>query len=48
VGPPHRRTFHVEVNWDGGSVRAQGRSIKSAEAEAAKEALAFMKRELNE
>ncbi len=42
-GPPHRRTFHVEVNWDSGSVRAQGRSIKSAEAAAAKEALAVMK-----
>ncbi|MFN2493516.1 MAG: ribonuclease III [Pyrinomonadaceae bacterium] len=46
LGPPHRRTFHVEVNWDGGSVRAQGRSIKTAEAAAAKEALAFMKAEL--
>ncbi len=43
VGPPHRRTFHVEVSWDGGSVRAQGRSIKTAETAAAKEALVFMK-----
>lgn len=43
VGPPHRRTFHVEVSWDTGSVRAQGRSIKTAEAAAAKEALAAMK-----
>jgi ribonuclease-3 len=43
VGPPHRRTFHVEVSWDGGSVRAQGRSIKTAETAAAKEALAYMK-----
>ena len=43
VGPPHRRTFHVEVSWDHGSVRAEGRSIKSAEAAAAKEALAFMR-----
>jgi ribonuclease-3 len=42
VGPPHRRTFHVEVSWDGGSVRAQGRSIKTAETAAAKEALAYM------
>lgn len=42
LGPPHRRTFHVEVSWEGGSVRAQGRSIKSAEAAAAKEALAAM------
>ena len=43
VGPPHRRTFHVEVSWDNGSVRAQGRSKKTAEAAAAKEALAFMR-----
>ena len=43
LGPPHRRTFHVEVSWDSGSVRAEGRSIKSAEAAAAKEALTFMR-----
>jgi ribonuclease-3 len=43
LGPPHRRTFHVEVSWDNGSVRAEGRSIKTAEAAAAKEALAFMR-----
>ena len=43
VGPPHRRTFHVEVSWDNGSVRAEGRSIKTAEAAAAKVALAFMR-----
>ncbi len=43
LGPPHRRTFHVEVSWDAGSVRAEGRSIKTAEAAAAKEALAAMK-----
>lgn len=43
LGPPHRRTFHVEVRWDNGSVRAEGRSIKTAEAAAAKEALAFMR-----
>lgn len=42
VGPPHRRTFHVEVSWDRGSVRAQGRSIKTAETAAAKEALTYM------
>lgn len=46
VGPPHRRTFHVEVSWDSGSVRAEGRSIKTAEAAAAKEALAAMKNNL--
>ena len=45
LGPPHRRTFNVEVAWDGGSVRAQGKSIKTAEAAAAKEALALMKLE---
>jgi ribonuclease-3 len=43
IGPPHRRTFNVEVSWDKGSVRAEGRSIKTAEAAAAKEALAFMR-----
>ncbi len=43
IGPPHRRTFHVEVTWDNGSVRAEGRSKKTAEAAAAKEALAFMR-----
>lgn len=45
IGPPHRRTFHVEVSWDNGSVRAEGRSKKTAEAAAAKEALAFMRSE---
>ena len=45
LGPPHRRTFNVEVSWDRGSVRAQGKSIKTAEAAAAKEALAMMKLE---
>jgi len=39
TGPPHRRTFHVELNWDGGSVRAQGRTIKAAEKVAARLAL---------
>jgi ribonuclease-3 len=48
LGPPHRRTFNVEVSWDTGSVQAQGRSIKSAEAAAAKEALALMKEPGNE
>ena len=43
IGPPHRRTFHVEVSWDNGSIRAEGRSKKTAEAAAAKEALALMK-----
>ncbi|MBA3355371.1 MAG: ribonuclease III [Pyrinomonadaceae bacterium] len=39
LGPPHRRIFHVEVTWDGRSVRGEGRSIKAAEVAAAKEAL---------
>ena len=41
-GPPHRRTFHVELTWDEGSVRAQGRSIKIAETIAARLALENM------
>ena len=43
LGPPHRRTFHVEVVWGGGSMRGEGRSIKAAEAAAAKLALQVMK-----
>lgn len=39
VGPPHRRVFRIEVVWDGGRVRAEGASIKSAEKRAAKLAL---------
>ncbi len=39
VGPPHRRTFRVEACWDGGSVCAEGRTIKTAEMQAAKRAL---------
>lgn len=38
-GPPHRRIFHVEVSWEGGSLRASGGTIKTAEAEAARFAL---------
>jgi ribonuclease III len=43
LGPPHRRTFHVEVTVDGRSVRGEGRSIKAAEVAAAKEALISLK-----
>lgn len=43
VGPPHKRLFHVELTWDEGSVRAEGRSIKAAEAAAAQQALETMK-----
>jgi ribonuclease-3 len=39
LGPPHRRTFRVEVSWDAGSVSGEGRSIKGAEVAAAKLAL---------
>ncbi len=40
TGPPHRRTFHVEVSWEGGAnVRGEGRTIKAAETEAARLAL---------
>jgi ribonuclease-3 len=42
TGPPHRRTFHVEVNWKGGSVRGEGRTIKAAEKAAARLALERM------
>jgi ribonuclease-3 len=40
TGPPHRRTFHVEVSWEGAEgVRGKGRTIKAAETEAARLAL---------
>ena len=39
VGPPHRRTFHVEVSWASGCVRGEGRTIKAAEKSAARLAL---------
>jgi ribonuclease-3 len=39
TGPPHRRTFHVELSWNDDSVRAQGRTIKAAETVAARLAL---------
>lgn len=42
LGPPHRRTFRVEVIWDEGCVSGEGRSIKSAEVAAAKLALEAM------
>ena len=42
AGPPHRRVFHVEVVWEGGSVRGQGRTVKAAEMEAARGALAHI------
>lgn len=42
LGPPHRRTFRVEVSWNEGSVFGEGRSIKVAEVAAAKLALEKM------
>ena len=38
-GPPHARTFFVEVTWETGKARGQGNSIKAAEMMAAAEAL---------
>lgn len=38
-GPPHLRTFFVEVTWENGKARGQGNSIKAAEMMAAAEAL---------
>lgn len=47
TGPPHRRTFHVEVRWDAGVVRGQGRSRKAAEMQAAARALEQLGKEQN-
>jgi ribonuclease-3 len=44
LGPPHKRTFRVEVSWDEGSAVGDGRSIKAAEVAAAKGALQAMNR----
>lgn len=41
-GPPHARTFYVEVAWDGGTARGEGNSIKAAEMMAAAEALEML------
>jgi len=41
-GPPHERTFRVEVVWDGERVSGEGRSIKAAEMDAASRALRVM------
>jgi ribonuclease III len=41
-GPPHARTFFVEVTWDSGKARGQGNSIKAAEMMAAAEALTMI------
>jgi ribonuclease-3 len=39
-GPPHSRTFHVEVRWGSHATRGAGRTIKTAEMDAACRALA--------
>ena len=41
-GPPHARTFYVEVLWNGGKANGEGTSIKSAEMMAAAEALEIL------
>jgi ribonuclease-3 len=46
-GPPHKRTFHVQVTWGGDAVRAAGRTIKAAETSAAKMALKKIKSDLD-
>ena len=38
-GPPHDRTFHVEVRWNEVALRGTGSSIKTAEMDAARRAL---------
>ena len=48
IGPPHHRTFHVELSWSGGTARGAGRTIKAAEAEAARAALEQMNRAIAE
>lgn len=42
LGPPHHRMFHVELMWNGGTTRGEGRTIKAAEAAAAQLALQQM------
>jgi ribonuclease-3 len=45
AGPPHRRTFCVEVLWSGCRARGEGRSIKAAETAAARQAVDCLKTE---
>jgi len=42
LGPPHARTFRVEVTWDAERVQGEGQTIKSAEMDAARRALEGM------
>jgi len=48
VGPPHHRIFHVELIWNDGRVRGEGRTIKAAEAAAARAALEQMESSVQE
>ncbi len=48
LGPPHRRRFHVELKWNGGSARGEGNTIKAAEAAAAQLALEQMEKNRSE
>jgi ribonuclease-3 len=41
-GPPHARTFYVDVIWDEGKAKGEGNSIKAAEMMAAAEALKIL------
>ena len=43
-GPPHARTFFVEVTWDDGKAKGKGNSIKAAEMTAAAAALKALAR----
>ena len=43
-GPPHARTFYVEVTWDDGKAKGKGNSIKAAEMKAAAAALKTLDR----
>ena len=45
LGPPHKRMFHVELKWNGGTSRGEGQTIKAAEAAAAQAALKQMELE---
>ncbi|GIU81706.1 MAG: ribonuclease III [Acidobacteria bacterium] len=45
LGPPHKPTFFVEVEWDGGKAVGKGCSIKQAETAAASLALEKIRNE---
>lgn len=44
-GPPHERTFHVEARWNEHAVKGTGSTIKAAEMESARRALAQLEAE---